>query len=306
MGDIPPRQKHFEEEVLDLNDLRIFAYVASLSSFSLAAEALGIHKSSVSRSIVRLEALFEAPLLHRSTRKVRLTARGAALKERCADILTRISESIGHVGSLGAQPQGHLVVAVSESIGLASRIQVGLLPRFLGLYPNVRLTLRYTRDKAELRAEHVDIAVNLGSSAHPTRIHVGVVDRYFCAAPSYLLRKGTPAAVEDLRNHEFVSDDSDEADSFIDTNFEPLFSTELLPRFSANEPSALRDLVIAGAGIGCLLGHLCDDEVKTGRLVKLFPDLSIPSIAATVAFPSRKQLSPAVTAFVDLLKTVLQ
>ncbi|MDM0014790.1 LysR family transcriptional regulator [Variovorax sp. J22P168] len=50
---------------IDLNDLRIFAYVGSLASFSLAADALQIHKSSVSRSISRLEALLGTPLLQR-------------------------------------------------------------------------------------------------------------------------------------------------------------------------------------------------------------------------------------------------
>src|SRR3954451_19359497 len=86
------------QPLIDLNDLRIFAYVASLASFSSAAEALQIHKSSVSRSVTRLEAMFQAPLLQRTTRKVVLTPRGLALKVHCVEILSRITETIGHVG----------------------------------------------------------------------------------------------------------------------------------------------------------------------------------------------------------------
>ena len=93
---------HIAERMIDLNDLRIFAYVASFASFSLAADALQIHKSSVSRSIARLETILEAPLLERTTRKVRLTARGIALKERCVEMLSRINETIGYVGSMDA------------------------------------------------------------------------------------------------------------------------------------------------------------------------------------------------------------
>ena len=89
------------EKMIDLNDLRIFAYVASLYSFSSAADALQIHKSSVSRSIARLEAMLETPLLQRTTRKVLLTQRGIDMKERCVELLSRVNETIGYVD--GAQ-----------------------------------------------------------------------------------------------------------------------------------------------------------------------------------------------------------
>ncbi|WP_431276605.1 LysR family transcriptional regulator [Variovorax ureilyticus] len=80
--------------MIDLNDLRIFAYVASFASFSQAADALKIHKSSVSRSIARLESTLETPLIQRTTRKVQLTRRGIALRERCLEIVSHVNETI--------------------------------------------------------------------------------------------------------------------------------------------------------------------------------------------------------------------
>ncbi|MDM0018934.1 helix-turn-helix domain-containing protein [Variovorax saccharolyticus] len=91
--------------MIDLNDLRIFAYVAALTSFSLAADALQIHKSSVSRSIARLEAMLHTPLILRTTRKVLLTQSGIDLSERCAELLSRVNETIGYAGSVGAMPR---------------------------------------------------------------------------------------------------------------------------------------------------------------------------------------------------------
>jgi len=78
----------------DLNDLRVFAFVASYGSFSLAAAALRLHKSSVSRSVARLEGMLDAQLLERTTRKVVLTQRGAALNAECVEILARVDEAI--------------------------------------------------------------------------------------------------------------------------------------------------------------------------------------------------------------------
>jgi len=109
------------EKLIDLNDLRIFAYVASLSSFSLAAEALQIHKSSVSRSIARLEAMLETPLLHRTTRKVLLTPPGIDLGERCVELLSRVDETIGSVGSIHAAPRCAAVRSGTDTPNLRTR-----------------------------------------------------------------------------------------------------------------------------------------------------------------------------------------
>lgn len=117
------------EATLDLNDLRVFAYVASLASFSLAADALKIHKSSVSRSIARLETMLDTPLLQRTTRKIQLTRSGVALKVRCIEILTRVNESIAYIGNINADsPKRHGVLLGSE-ITLQGRSE-RLSPRF--------------------------------------------------------------------------------------------------------------------------------------------------------------------------------
>lgn len=111
------------EMMIDLNDLRVFAYVAALASFSLAAEALKIHKSSVSRSISRLEIALDTPLLQRTTRKVRLTRRGIALNECCVEFLSRISESIGYLGRVDAVlvKQRHHMLRVGTEVAPSER-----------------------------------------------------------------------------------------------------------------------------------------------------------------------------------------
>jgi DNA-binding transcriptional LysR family regulator len=111
MQNISVLSTHVADKVIDLNDLRIFAYVASLASFSSAADALQIHKSSVSRSIARLETMLETPLLQRTTRKVRLTQRGVVLQEGCIDMLSRVNETMG----FGGGGNGRLQVQTSAA-----------------------------------------------------------------------------------------------------------------------------------------------------------------------------------------------
>ena len=127
------------EEFLDLNDLRVFAYVASLASFSLAADALNLHKSSVSRSIARLETTLEAPLLQRTTRKVQLTRSGVALKVRCIEILTRVNESIAYIGSINSDSPKRRGVMLGSDVTLPGRSK-RLLPQFSNPRPPQRST----------------------------------------------------------------------------------------------------------------------------------------------------------------------
>ena len=71
-----------QSAVFDLNDLRVFERVGSLRSFAGAARALLQPRSSVSRSIARLEAALGTRLIHRTTREVELTPAGESLMAR--------------------------------------------------------------------------------------------------------------------------------------------------------------------------------------------------------------------------------
>jgi LysR family transcriptional regulator, regulator for bpeEF and oprC len=93
-------------DMLDLNDFRVFEKVAKLKSFSAAARALGLPKSSVSRCVARLEDEVGIRLIQRTTRSVQLRESGLALEERCVAILASARETIDYISSLGTKPKG--------------------------------------------------------------------------------------------------------------------------------------------------------------------------------------------------------
>ena len=72
---------------MNLHELRVFARVAELGSFSRAADQLGLAKGRVSAAVQHLEVQVGARLLHRTTRQVRLTEEGEAFLERCRELL---------------------------------------------------------------------------------------------------------------------------------------------------------------------------------------------------------------------------
>ena len=74
------------------------------------------------------------------------------------------------------------------------------------------------------------------------------------------------------------------------------------PRLSVNDPATIHRLVVNGAGVGCLSGYLCTPDVEAGRLVHLLTEWTMPPLDVNVVFPSSRELSPTVRAFVEFVK----
>ena len=75
---------------IDPNDLLIFAHIAEASSFSRAAEKLGLPKSTVSRRLSALEQLLGERLLLRTTRRQTLTEFGQLLLEHARQVVAEV------------------------------------------------------------------------------------------------------------------------------------------------------------------------------------------------------------------------
>src|SRR5882757_4010933 len=129
--------------------MRLFVEVARTKSFRRAAEALDMPNSTLSRHIAELEKTIGLQLLHRSTRKVELTAAGEVYFKRCQSIVEEARMAHESLVDVVERPSGTLRVDLqSEPFDLAIRIgpsptapstlvarQIGLLPRYLYASP---------------------------------------------------------------------------------------------------------------------------------------------------------------------------
>jgi DNA-binding transcriptional LysR family regulator len=292
--------------MIDLNALRVFERVASLQSFSAAARSLGSPKSSVSRSVAQLEAELGTRLFQRTTRAVVLTESGVALRERCGDILTRVDEAVDYLGTFGGSPRG--LLRISAGIGFGINVLSELLPEFLRRYPAVDVSLDLTSRPVDLIATSIDVAIRMGPlpSSELVAKRLGTIHRYLCVAPSYVARRGTPRTIAELHDHDAVelpgSDGRPRRWTFSKPSGKSK-SVDLAPRITVNDALTIHRLVVNGAGIGGLSAYVCAGDVKAGRLVRLFPEWRMLPVEVNVVFPSNRELSPTVRAFVDFVKS---
>ncbi|MBV9969733.1 MAG: LysR family transcriptional regulator, partial [Xanthobacteraceae bacterium] len=292
--------------MVDLNDLRLFERIAAFDSFSKAASALGLPKSSISRSVGRLEQDLGIRLFQRSSRNVRLTPAGEALLTRASGVLGELDHAIEYASSLSGEPSGPL--SVSVGIGFGVNVLSAVLPTFLDRYPKVDVSLDLTSREADLVAERVDVAIRMGAQDDSTLIstRLGRLPRYLCAAPAYVDRHGLPAAPSEIDGHACIempgANGRPRTWSF--SRGDEVQEVHLKPRVSVNDALTIHHLVRNGAGLGVVSGYLCAPDFERGMLVPVCSGWKMNALDVSVVYPSRRELSPVVRAFVDFLRQV--
>ena len=291
--------------MVDLNDIAVFQKVAGFRSFSAAARALGLPKSSVSRAVARLEADLGSRLFQRSTRTVQLTLVGQALADRCAGGLAEIDDAISVAASMTGAPRG--LLRISAGIGFGINVLGAQLPDFLDRYPDVQVAIDLTSREADLVADEVDVAVRMGPLLDSTLVATGLgsMKRHLCAAPSYLARRGEPASVRDLAHHTIIEmpgrDGRPRAWSF--SRDGETQRVDLQPRVIVNEALLIARLVRDGVGLGIISGYVCAPALAAGELVVVLREWNPPPVEVSLVFPSRREMSKTVRAFVDFMRS---
>lgn len=276
----------------DLNDILLFAEVARERSFTRAARALGVPKSTVSRRIAHLEHALGERLVERTTRHVTLTSAGEAWAQHAQRVSAEVDAARIALEDLTREPRGALRVALP--VDFAVHWLARPFASFMARYPGIVLDLDLAPREADLVAEHFDAAIRIGPlrSSSFTARRIATITRSLYASPSYVAALPVPRTPDGLHEHRLVALVS-EADGR--TRMEGARGqVELMPQVAAraNNVGMQRALALAGAGLAVLPDVMCADDVKDGRLLRLYPRWQATPTFASLIMPSRR-LVPA-------------
>jgi DNA-binding transcriptional LysR family regulator len=286
---------------MDLNRITVFVRVVEAGSFTAAAAALGLRKSSVSRSVAALEGDFGIRLLQRTTRKLSLTDAGRAYYDRARDALTGLDEAEQAVSSLGAEPRG--LVRVTASIEIAGALAT-VTTAFLRAHPRVRIETSLTARYVDLVKEGFDLAVRagpLGDSSLLARKLVEAESGLF-ASPAYLAAAGRPRRLADLARHECVLYRAGSAAAKWRLSG-PRGEEEVPVRgqIDTDEFAFVRAVVLAGFGIALVPVPMLGALVEKGEVERVLPQYAVRSSPAHLVWPSRRFEPAAVRLFREAL-----
>ena len=286
---------------MDLDDLRAFARIADLLSVSAAARILGWPKSSVSRALARLEAEFGSALVDRSTRHLRLTDAGTLLLPHARRVIGDVEEAVTALGNYVGAPRGTLKVNVPFTFAVG--LLAPMLPGFMARYPEVRVVLDVENRVIDLPVEAADLVIRVGTLPDSDLVarRLARIELWTCASPGYLAAHGTPSTIGDLSGHTLLAAfDRPMTWSYRGPGGR-VEQVEVRPGSVVPEPTAMRTVLLGGAGIGRLPDFLAEEPVAAGTLVRLLPDSVGDAVEVHALVPSHRSLSAKVRVFLDAL-----
>uniref|UniRef100_UPI00310184BC LysR family transcriptional regulator n=1 Tax=Neorhizobium sp. EC2-8 TaxID=3129230 RepID=UPI00310184BC len=289
-------------ETVNLNRLAYFAAVVDTSSFTKAAERLGITKTVVSQQVARLEAELKTSLLLRTTRRVEPTEAGRLLYSRCVMIFREAEDAFDELTSSNAAPTGVLRVSAPNDFG-SSKI-APIAAAFTRKHPACKVELLLADTKIDLVAEHIDLSIRVGwlsDSSHQAR-RIGSFRQYLVAAPTYAIspRLKQPADVAGLPFIANLALKEPMVWPFTRNDLDHQ-TVRMQQSITSNSTPAVLAATLAGGGVSVLPDFLCQAHIEARHLIRLLPDWSLPSGGIHVVYPAARFRPPKVSAFVAML-----
>ncbi len=284
--------------------MQAFARVVEAGSFTRAADTLHMSKTSVTQLVQQLEARLRVKLLNRTTRRVALTADGAAYYERVVRLLADLDDAETSLSSASASPRGRLRVDVPSP--LASMILVPALPEFHARHPDIQIDMGVSDRIVDVIGENVDCVVRGGELSDQSLVarRVGDLRLGVYAAPEYLQRLGTPTHPRELevsphrivgflwaRTGKPVPYAMRKGDEEIRVNGRYVLAVD--------DGNAYLAAGLAGLGVLWLPEYMARPSRASGALVPLMEDWTLDPMPIYLAFPPNRHISAKLRVFID-------
>ncbi|MDR7379626.1 DNA-binding transcriptional LysR family regulator [Rhodoferax ferrireducens] len=291
--------------------MQAFARVVETGSFTKAAETLHMGKTSVTQLVQQLEARLRVRLLNRTTRKVNVTADGAAYYERVLRILADVDDAETSLSSATALPRGRLRVDVPSP--LARMVLVPALPAFHAQYPDIQIDMGVSDRMVDMIDENVDCVVRGGELTDQSLVarHVGDLQLGVYAAPSYLAQAGTPLHPRELEDTQhrvvgFLWVRSGKTFPYAMQRDGESLTVQGRYVFSVDDGNAYLAAGLAGVGVLWLPDYMAKPHLARGELLPLFAGWQLEPMPLYLAFPPNRHVSSKLRVFIDWIVGLME
>lgn len=256
---------------MDMNEILVFVKVLQTGSFTAAAQALQMPKSTVSSKVSELESRLGVTLIQRTTRKLHVTPAGQAFYEKALQGLEFFESAEQELLQSKGEPRGVLKITAPVELG------VSILPEVVAAYarkfPAVKVEVILSDRSVDLLGEGIDLAIRAGSLADSTLIakKLGSVQFAPFASPAYLKLRGKPAHPKEFSQHSIIGFTPLSHQGMKLTNGKTTVSVSLDTRLLISDLSMVRALACSGEGIAMLPTFYCRQEVKNSKLERVLP-----------------------------------
>jgi DNA-binding transcriptional LysR family regulator len=291
-----------------LRAITFFCRTVESGSFAGAAQSLDVVPSALSKVIASLESALGFKLMHRSTRRLRLTEEGQAYYDQCRQLLLDLEEAEVRARRGGTRAQGTLRIGMHPALRVLFLSKLGL---YLDANPHVRVETVTTNTASAVLDEGLDVVVRIGRLEDSSLLArpLGSAGFIVCAAPSYLAVRSEPRQPEDLAEHRAIV--YGRRDEEPNTRWEFCNGTDRriveVPVFMVSRDGVgLADAAVGGCGIARPFEYAVRHLIARGELKPLLQDWSSETLPVNAVLPPNARGLPAkVRAFLDFSEHLL-
>ena len=289
-----------------LRQIAIFAKTVEHGSFRKAASALHLSPSVVSHHIAKLEEELGVALLYRSTRKLSLTSDGETLLVSARAMMNAAEEFISEATNQTTQLIGELSVALPAVLEKSEL--VNHIGAFAKANSNVSLQLNFSDAQSNIIEDGVDVAIRMGwledSGLKARKLYE--IDRYVVSSEAYVKTKSNKDSIEDVENWDWIELSSVGLNNIF--SFPEGSKTSFRPksRIRVNSAQAIHQLISNDNGVAALPKFLAENELESGKFIRVLPDLEIKSLGVYAVWPPNAPKGGLTSRFVEHLKNNIQ
>jgi DNA-binding transcriptional LysR family regulator len=290
-----------------LDGLLAFWKVAEHRGFASAAGELEVSPSALSQAIRTLEARLGTQLLNRTTRSVSLTEAGEAYLARIRPALTDVLDAGEQLRAQLGRPSGVLRINAAR-ISIAMVLQP-LIAGFLKAYPGVQIELTNDEGTIDIVEKGFDAGVRMGESVEKDMIALPLGDPltvYVVGSPDYLKRNPAPKHPSDLAQHNCVRFRFSTGGGIYkwELNIDGrTIDYEIAGNLTITDTLFSLDAALEGVGLAYTFDKLALPHIQAKRLKRVLADFSPTFPGFYLYYPSRRNQSPKMKAFVDFVLT---
>lgn len=284
-------------------EMRVFAAVAQLESFSVAARQLEMSPPRVTRAVAALESRLGVALLQRTTRQVRVTEAGRRYLEDVQQVLAQLSEAEAAATGSYLTPQGLLHVTAPVLFG--EYFVTPQIVDYLDQYPDVQVRAELIDRPVNLQEEGIDVAVRIGhvppNCQHLT-VPVGEVRQVVCASPGWLAQHGEPIHPLELESlPTVVAEGGNLSGHWWFEEEGKRIEVTPSPRLRISAIHAALAAVEVGAGLTRLLSYQVAASEVEGRVRRVLTCFEPTAIPINIWVATGRGRAASVRTFVDFL-----
>lgn len=289
---------------INLHSAFIFVQVVISGSFTAAAQALGLPKSTVSDKVAELEKELGVTLMVRTTRKLNLTDIGKEYFKKAELAIRQIQSASEEAAQSQRKPSGTIRITAPNQPAFFNIADV--IAEYRRKFPEVAVEIDYTDRSVDLVTEDFDLAIRVGNLEDSSLIakKAGAYFLIAVASAAYLKKAAILRYPQDLLQHNCIKfSPSGKREKWEFRNDRGKTAKVTLPNsVTTNSFAAIKNLVALGQGVALMPYVLCKEEIENGKFVHVLPEWFTKEIPVHLVHPPQRYSSPKVREFIPLLE----